>query len=127
MSDGRRHEKTHLNTSTELTVGLQEVDVVATDKVLGETNNGHVQTLLAVVIRRLLGNVTTKLRDLDFLVEVPLEASVQHLTLTRFETIGNRGDGTDVVCHGEEDKLLVDEVSDGDRSNIVVQVGSRLG
>jgi hypothetical protein len=80
---------THSNASTELTVGIEQVDVVAADKVLSKTDNGHCKTDIAVVVCRFLRDITGKLLNLDLLDEVTLEASEQNLALTGLESICN--------------------------------------
>jgi len=78
------------------------------------------------MIGRLFRNVTSQLGDLDFLDNPLFETTKEDLSLTWFETVCTRGDRSDVVGHGEEDKLLVDKVGNRDRSDIVIEVCSRL-
>jgi hypothetical protein len=78
------------------------------------------------MIGRLFRNVTSQLGDLDLLDDSLFETTKEDFSLTWLETVCTRRNGTNVVSHGEEDKLLVDEVGDRDRSNIVVEVCSRL-
>ena len=47
-----------------LAVRQQEVQVIASDVILRKVDDGHRQTLLAVVICRMLGDVPDELRDL---------------------------------------------------------------
>ena len=125
-SPQRRLKETYSKPSTELTVGVEQVDVVTSHKVLGKTNDGSSQTLFTVMVGSLFRNVTSQLSDLDLLDDTFLETTKEDLSLTWLETVCARGDGSDVVRHGEEDKLFVDKVGNGDRGDIVVEVCSRL-
>jgi hypothetical protein len=53
-----------LETRSELAVRVEHVDVVAADKVLREADNRALQRGVAVVVRRVLRDVTGKLSDL---------------------------------------------------------------
>jgi hypothetical protein len=66
------------------------------------------------------------LSDLDLLDDTLLETTKEDLSLTGLETVCARGDGSDVIRHGEEDKLFIDKVGDGDRGDVVVEVCSGL-
>lgn len=89
---------------------LLECTYVASLVALGHTNDCPVERHVAVVIRAVLPDVTRELRNLDFRLELLLEASVQHLALGRLEPVEDVGDGSAVVVLGEEDELPVDEV-----------------
>lgn len=73
-----------------------------------------------------LGNITDKLSDLGFRLQVSLEAAEHDLALTWLEAINNRRDGSNVVGHREQNEFLVDEVSNGNLAGIVVEVSARL-
>jgi len=78
------------------------------------------------MVSSLFRDVTSQLSDLDLLDDTFLETTKENLSLTWLETVGARGDGSDIVRHREEDELFVDEVGNGDGGNIVVEVCSRL-
>ena len=70
-----------------------------------------------------------ELRDvsyLDFALQLALEATPDHFTLTRLEAVGNRRNRSHVIGVREQNQLLVNELGDADLSRIVVQVRSRL-
>ena len=76
-----------LQPGAKLTAGVEQVDVVRPDKVLGEANDGAGEGLLAVVVRRVLGDVPSELGDLDVTLQVPLEPAVHDLPLAGLEPI----------------------------------------
>lgn len=106
-------QSTHGDTSSELPVWLQEVDIVASDEILCKPDDGHCQTRLSMVICRLFRHISCQLGHFDLLDEVSLETTVQDFSLTGFETIGYRGYGPDVVGHAEQDQFLVDKFGHG--------------
>jgi hypothetical protein len=53
-----------LVTRTVLSVRQQQIQVIAPDVILREIDDRHRQTLLAVVIRRMFGDISDELRDL---------------------------------------------------------------
>jgi len=57
-----------------------------------------------------LGDVPTQLSDLDFTLELALEASKQNFSLTWLETITEAWDGSGAISDRELDELLVDEI-----------------
>lgn len=79
-----------------------------------------------MVIRGFLGYVANQLSDLNLLGEVPFEAPKQHFALTGLETIGSGGNRTDIVRHGEQDELLVDEVGYWKSVDVVIKESPRL-
>ena len=109
-----------------MTIGFQKIDVVATNVVLGKTDNGGRQTLFTVMVCSLFRHVTSQLRDLDLLDDTLLETTKQDLSLTWFETIGRRWNRSNIIGHREEDELLVDKVRDWHRGDVVVKERSRL-
>lgn len=117
---------TYRQSSTELTIGLQQIDIVTSHKVLGQTNNRGRQTDFTVMVCRLFRDITSQLRDLDLLDDTFLETSKQDLSLTRLETVSTRGNRSDVVGHGKENELFVDEVCNRHRGDVVIQVCPRL-
>ena len=52
-----------LQTGTKLTLRLQIVNVVATNVVLSQVNNGACQAHFTMVVTGVLGHVTSKLRN----------------------------------------------------------------
>ena len=78
------------------------------------------------MVGSLFRDVTRQLSDLDLLDDTFLETTKEDLSLTWLKTVCARGDGSNIVRHGEEDKLFVDKVGNGDGSNVVVEVCSRL-
>ena len=107
---GRRVVLAALEAGTELTGGHQEVDVVGSDEILRETDDGGNQGSLTVVVRGVLGDVTAELGHLDVRLELALEAREEHLALRGLEAVHDAGNGAQEICAGEEDKLLVDEI-----------------
>jgi len=63
---------------------------------------------------------------LDFAFEVSFEAAVHDFSLTWFEAIDYRWDGSDVICHTVQDKLFVDKVGNGDFVDGMIEVKTRL-
>lgn len=55
---------TNLQSSTELPVGIENVEIVASDEFLSESNNRHVQTDFSVMVCRVLSDVSSELSDL---------------------------------------------------------------
>lgn len=53
-----------LITSTELSIGHEQIDVVASHKILGQVHDRHHQTLFAVVVAGLFGDVSDELSHL---------------------------------------------------------------
>ena len=58
----------------------------------------------------MFANVARKLSNLDFVLELFLEASVQYLTLRRLEPIKQMRNGTNIISLGEKHELTVDKV-----------------
>jgi len=74
---GRGMVLSTLVTSTVLTVGSEQVDVVASDKVLGKIDDGLGQTGFTMVVGCMLRYITNKLGDLcRTLAELLLETKV---------------------------------------------------
>ncbi|ABT14104.1 hypothetical protein MT325_m550L [Paramecium bursaria chlorella virus MT325] len=82
------------NTRTKLTVGEQQVHVVTAHIVLCHAYNGTLQTLLTMMVSRVLSDVTRKLSDLHFVGQVPLECGKEDLTLRWLEAIHHAGNRT---------------------------------
>ena len=93
------HGMTHRRSSTELTAWFKEVDVVGTDKVLSKPDDRGCQTLLSVMVRGLLRDVSRQLSHLDLCCEVTFETPKEDLSLTGFQTIRHGRNRTDVVGH----------------------------
>ena len=60
---------------------------------------GRLRELAVVFVRRVLRDVTGQLSDFDFLFELALEATEQDFALTGFETINDRRNRSNIVCH----------------------------
>ena len=84
-----------------LSVRHEQIHIVTAAKVLRETDDRHGQSLIAMVIRRMLGHIALELMDLDFCLELALKTTKDHLPLSWLESIDNTGDGADIVCHRE--------------------------
>ena len=63
---------------------------------------------------------------LDFFLQFSFEAAPDNLSLTGLETVRSGRDGTNVIGHGEEDQLLVDEIRVGNLVRIVVEIRAGL-
>ena len=129
-----------------MTTRLEQIDIVASNIVLSETDNGHGQADFSVMVSCLFRNISRELgdllpicnsalrhlfareipADLDFLYKISLESGKDNLSLTRFETVRHRRDRSDIVGHGEKNQFLVDKVLYGNSVDIVIKVGSRL-
>lgn len=80
--------------------------------------------MLRIEQRRLVERRTPT--DLDLSLQLLEVATVDDFPLTRLETIDNGRDGSNVVGHGEEDELLVDEVRVRDDLDGLIEERSRL-
>ena len=65
--------------STKLANRLQEVDVVATDKILCQVDNCGHEWLFTMMIWRMFSNWTSQLSHLDFTFVIAFQTSEQHL------------------------------------------------
>ena len=63
---------------------------------------------------------------LDFAFEVSFKAAIYDFSLTRFEAIDYRWDGSDVICHTVQDEFFVDKVGNGDLVDGMIEVKTRL-
>jgi hypothetical protein len=114
--------------SPKLTSRMEDIDVVASNKVLSKVHNGHGERLFAVMMRGMFADVSNQLTDLlnvssqlgditifqtnfQLALHFALEASKYDFTLTWFETINYRGNGADIVGHREQDELSVNELA----------------
>jgi hypothetical protein len=70
-----------------LTIWVEEVDIVASDKVLGKTDDGRRQTNFTVVVCRLFRDITSQLSHFDLLDNTLFETTKEDLSLTGFQTI----------------------------------------
>ena len=95
-----------LQARSKLPRGHEQVDVVASHKVLRQAHDGLLQARLAVVVGRVLADVTGELGHLDVAAEVALEAGKEDLSLARLQAVDGRGDGALEVGAREEDELL---------------------
>mmetsp|Transcript_99948 Transcript_99948/g.279985 ORF Transcript_99948/g.279985 Transcript_99948/m.279985 type:complete len:258 (+) Transcript_99948:892-1665(+) len=82
-----------LEACAELPGGDKQVDVVGTDEFLRHTDNCPLQGHLAMVIRRVFGDVSRQLRHLHICLQVPLEAAVHDLALRRLEAVDHARNG----------------------------------
>ena len=71
-------------------------------------------------------DVTDQLGNLDFFLDLALEATPDDFPLSGFEAISDTWDGTNVVSHGEKNQLFVDEIGERNLSQTMVQEGTRL-
>mmetsp|Transcript_10187 Transcript_10187/g.28817 ORF Transcript_10187/g.28817 Transcript_10187/m.28817 type:complete len:406 (-) Transcript_10187:349-1566(-) len=110
-----------LQPGSELPRWEQQVHVVGPNVVLGQANNGAGKTLLSVVVRRVLRDVSRELGDLDVGLEVALEPTVHDLPLAGLEAIEDTRNGPLQISPGEQDQFLVDEVLVRDLRAVVVQ------
>jgi hypothetical protein len=62
----------------------------------------------------------------DFCLQIPLEARKHDLSLTRFETINNRRNGTSIIRHREENQFVIHKVGYWDTALVVVHERSGL-
>ena len=93
------------------------------------SNLRSIKAHLSMMVRRVFSDVSAKLGDLDFSLELLLEACVQHLALRWFEAVQDVRNGSNVVTLGEKDELSVDEVRIADSIALrltVVQEGVLL-
>lgn len=135
-----------LITSTELSIGHQQIYVVATDVVLSQVDDSHHQTLLSMVVGGFLRDIAHKLRYLDnssaretqmkvsvsethfdLGLQFAFEATPNNLPLTGLETIGNGRYRPHIIGIGEENELPVDEVGYGNLPCVVIEIRAGLG
>lgn len=110
-----------LESRTKLAVRVEDVQVVRADKVLREADDRALKRDVAVVVRRVLRDVTGELADLqeerlsvcalggregtrratrlDFVLQLALEATEEDLALTGLEAVDYGRDRTNVVGH----------------------------
>ena len=115
-----------LQTCTELAARHEQVDIVGTDEILSQVDDGHRERSFTVMVRGVLGDVAAELRDFNVRLELTLEAREENLALRRLEAVDHARDGTHQVSSGEQNELFVDEfvVSNGIASH--VQEGTRF-
>ena len=87
--------------SAVLSDGQEQVDVVAAHEILGHAYDSAAQGDLAVVVGRVLCDVTTELGYLDLTLELSLETGEQYFTLAWFEAVAETGDGASAICDRE--------------------------
>jgi hypothetical protein len=100
-----------LISSTELTDGQQQIDIVAPDEVLCHGDNRLAERYFTMMIRRVLSHIPTQLCYLDLTLELPLEAREQNLALAWLQTITEAGDRASAICDRELNELFVHEVA----------------
>ena len=100
-----------LQARAELPNGQQKVNIVATNIVLGHVDNSACQTNLAMMIGRVLCNVSSQLGNFNLFFELTLETAEEDLPLPGFKPIHDRGNGTNIVSHGKKDQLFVNEIA----------------
>lgn len=103
-----------LITRTELTNRKEVIDIVRANEILGHADDGLCERRFTVVIRGVLCNVSGKLGDFDFLLEVSFEAGEEDFSLAGLESVANAWDGSNVVGNGEIDEFFMDEVFIGE-------------
>ena len=98
-----------LKPSPKLTVGFKQVDIVAADEILRHSDNRRIQTRLAMMVPRVFRNITTKLCDLDFRLEVFLERRKQNLSQGDFQPVHQIRDRAVAIIFRKVYHLVVDE------------------
>lgn len=105
------------------------VDIITSNKVLGQIDNCCHQTVFTMVIASHLRDRTTKLTNLGVLInydpdallkivdlylssQIALYATPHYFSLSGLQTIHYRGNGPDVICHREKNKFFIDEILD---------------
>jgi len=73
--------------STKLSRWIKKVNVVTAAVILCHAYNSPVERCLAMVIGRVLANVSSKLCNFDFILELLLEASIEDFALGNLESI----------------------------------------
>ena len=92
--------KTHLSAGepgAELSDGLQEVDVVGADVVLGEADDGAHEGHFSVVVGRHLAHGARQLCHLHLALVVPLQAREHHLALACEAREGRTGSSLGIL------------------------------
>ena len=107
---GRRRILTALNASTELSLRNQPRNVVRTHEVLRHAHDGLVQRRLAVVVARVLRDVSCELRNANLLGQIPLECRIQDLALGRLESVHHIRNRTLQIVVAEVNQILVYEL-----------------
>jgi len=102
VTGGRGILTTHA-ASTKLTGGSEKIDVVGPDEGLAHTNNGTLEGDLAMMVGRVLRNITSELSYLDLSLELTLEAGEEDLSLRRLEAVHNVRNASGVICVREQD------------------------
>jgi len=80
-----------------------------------------------MVICRVLSHVSTQLGHLDLRAKLPLEASIDDLSLAWFEAVHDGRYGPHVVRDREVDELFVYEVLVRELLDVVIDVGLFVG
>ena len=94
----------------ELTVRFQEIHVVGTDEILGQTDDGRLERGFSVVISGCFAHISRELGDLDLFVQVSLETRIQDFTLARFQAIVQGSDRAKGIAIREVNQFLVNEL-----------------
>ena len=115
---------TALESGAELPTGEQEVYIVGSHKILRHAHNGRFQTLLAVVVRRLLRDVPNELSYLDISSQVPLEGTKQNFPLTGFKAVHDRRNGPHYIIFGKLDEFFIDKFPEPEMLDAVVHTHS---
>ena len=102
---------TAFDTSPKLTIGFEQIDIVAADEILRHADNRRIQTRLTMVVRGMLGYIPAELRDLDFRFQTPLlERRKQDFTQRDFQPIHQVRNRPLIVVDREVDKTAVNEL-----------------
>jgi hypothetical protein len=90
---------TSLISCTELSNGQQQIDIVASNKILSHGYYCLAQRNFTMVICRVLSHISTQLSHFDFTFEFPLEAREQNLTLPWLQSITKARDGASAISY----------------------------
>ena len=62
----------------------------------------------------------------DLLLQLPLEATPDYLTLTRLQTVRDGRDRQNIVGHGEKNEFLINEIRVRDLVDVMIQICAGL-
>mmetsp|Transcript_30710 Transcript_30710/g.64371 ORF Transcript_30710/g.64371 Transcript_30710/m.64371 type:complete len:251 (-) Transcript_30710:1669-2421(-) len=96
---------------TKLTARVKKINIVTAGVTLRHADDCSLKAHVTMMVGRVLSNVTCKLGNLDFSLQLLLEASIQHLALRWLEAVKDVRNGSNVVILGEENELPIDEVT----------------
>ena len=97
--------------SSKLTIGFEQIDIVAADEILRHPDNRRIQTRLTMMVRGMLGYIPAELRDLDFRFQTPLlKRRKEDFTQRDFQPIHQVRNRTLIVVDREVDKPAVNKL-----------------